>query len=80
MSAGSGQDRTVVQQVTQRIATKGIRSPSRIDVQAKNGQVTLTGNIQYAHQRSAAVQAASTAAGVRQVVDQLKVMPNTKRS
>jgi osmotically-inducible protein OsmY len=74
-----GQDRTIVQQVTQRLATRGLRSPCRIDVQSRGGEVTLTGSIQYPHQRSAALQAASTATGVRHVVDNLKVTPAQKR-
>ena len=79
MSA-SGQDRSIVQAVNQRLATRGIRSPCRIDVQARNGEVTLSGNIQYPHQRSAAMQAASTTSGVRHVVDRLTLKPTTKRS
>jgi osmotically-inducible protein OsmY len=75
-----GKDGTVVTQVKQRIATRGIRSPCKIDVQARNGEVTLTGNIQFAHQRVAAVQAASTAAGVRSVVDRLVIKAATKRT
>ncbi len=79
MSA-SAQDRTITQQVLQRLATKGLRSPCRIDVQSKNGEVTLTGSLQYAYQRASALQAASTASGVRHVIDRLTVKPNTKRS
>ena len=79
MSA-SGQDRNVAQAVTQRLSMRGIRSPCRIDVQAKNGEVTLSGSIQYAYQRSAAMQAASTTSGVRYVVDRLIVKPAAKRS
>lgn len=74
-----GQDRTIVQQVTQRLATRGLRSPCRIDVQSHNGEVTLTGAIQYAHQRTAAMQAASTASGVRHVVDRMTVKPPERR-
>jgi len=74
MSASS-QDRNIAQQVTQRLSMRGVRSPCRIDVESKNGQVTLTGSIQYAHQRSAAVQAASSASGVRHVVDRLTITP-----
>ena len=74
-----GNDRGIVQQVTQRLATRGLRSPCRIDVQSRSGEVTLTGSIQYPHQRAAAVQAASTAAGVRQVVDRMTVKPAEKR-
>jgi osmotically-inducible protein OsmY len=79
MSA-SGQDRNIAQAVTQRLAMRGIRSPCRIDVQSRNGEITLTGNIQYPYQRSAAVQAASTTSGVRYVVDRLTVKPAAKRS
>ena len=75
-----GQDRTITQQVQQRLATKGLRSPCRIDVQSKNGEVTLTGTLQYTYQRASAVQAASTASGVRHVVDRLTIQPNTKRT
>ena len=74
-----GQDRTITQQVAQRLTTRGLSSPCRIDVKSKNGEVTLTGTIQYPHQRTAANQAASTAAGVRRVVDHLTVKPPEKR-
>lgn len=78
--AAPGQDRAIAQQVNQRLAMKGIRSPCKIDVQSKNGDVTLTGNIQFAYQRATVVQAASTASGVRRVVDQLTVKPPVKRT
>ena len=74
-----GQDRTIVQQVTQRLTTRGLRSPCRIDVQSRNGEVTLTGSIQYPQQRAAAMQAAATASGVRHVVDRLTMKPPEKR-
>ena len=75
-----GQDNTIAQAVTQRLAMRGIRSPCRIDVQARNGEVTLTGNIQYPHQRAAAMLAASSASGVRHVVDRLTLKPAARRS
>jgi osmotically-inducible protein OsmY len=74
-----GQDRTIAQQVTQRMTMRGIRSPCKVDVQSRNGEVTLTGNIQFAYQRSAANQAAATTAGVRHVVDRMTVSPPAKR-
>jgi osmotically-inducible protein OsmY len=49
-------------------------------VQAKNGEVTLTGDIQFAHQRTAAMNAASTASGVRSVVDRLTMRPPVRRN
>jgi len=75
-----GQDRTIALAVTQRLATRGIRAPCRIDVQSRNGEVTLSGSIQYPHQRTAAMQAASTTSGVRHLVDRLTLKPATKRS
>lgn len=75
-----GQDRTIALAVNQRLATRGIRSPCRIEVQSRSGEVTLTGTIQYPYQRGAAMQAASTTAGVRHVVDCLTVKPTAKRS
>jgi osmotically-inducible protein OsmY len=78
--AAFGNDRTIIKQVTQRLATRGLRSPCRIDVKSRNGEVTLIGEIQYPHQRSAAMNAASTAEGVRHVVDQLKIKPVPKRT
>ena len=74
-----GQDRNIAQAVTQRMAMRGIRTPCRIDVQSRNGEVTLSGSIQYPHQRAAAMQAASTTSGVRHVVDRMTVKPATKR-
>jgi len=75
-----GLDRTIAQAVIQRLATRGIRSPCRIDVQSRNGEVTLSGSIQYPYQRSAAVQAASTTSGVRNVLDRLTFKSTAKRS
>jgi hypothetical protein len=78
MSAQAG-DRTISNQVTQRLATRGIRTPCRVGVETKNGEVTLTGNIQYPYQRSAAMNAAATTPGVRHVVDRLTIKPAVKR-
>lgn len=73
-------DRAITQQVNQKLSMRGVRSPCRVDVQTKNGDVTLTGMIQYPHQRAAALQAAGNITGVRRVIDQLKVIANIKRS
>jgi osmotically-inducible protein OsmY len=72
-------DRAIVQQVIQRLATRGLSSPCKIDVQSRNGEVTLTGPIQHPHQRATAKQAASTASGVRNVVDRLTLKLVAKR-
>ena len=75
-----GSDRGVIQQVNQRLASRGIRNPCKVEVASKNGEVTLTGSIQYPHQRATAMQAASTASGVRHVVDRLVIKAPVKRT
>jgi osmotically-inducible protein OsmY len=77
--AAAVSDRDVMKQVAQRLATRGLSSACKIDVQSKNGEVTLTGNIQFAHQRVAAMQAAGTASGVQHVVDRLTLKAVDKR-
>jgi osmotically-inducible protein OsmY len=77
--SGMARDQTIAQQVTERIATRGIRSPCRIDVQAKNGEVILSGEIQHAYQRSAVLQVVSATSGVRHVVDRLRIKRAAKR-
>ena len=71
-------DETLLQKVTQQLSNRGLRSPCKIAVAARNGDVTLTGTLQYAHQRQAALQATRSVSGVRRVVDQLLVKPKPK--
>jgi osmotically-inducible protein OsmY len=72
MSA-SGADQKISTEVQLKLANRGLRSPCNVTVNTKNGEVTLSGTVQYAHQKSAAVQAATTVAGVRRVTDQTTV-------
>lgn len=66
-------DRSVTQQVTNKLAGRGLSSPCKVAVETRNGEVTLTGSVQHSHQKSAAVQAASAVAGVRRVTDRLVI-------
>ena len=68
-------DRTINQQVAQKIANRGINSPSQVSVQTHRGEVTLSGMVQHAHQKNAAVQAASSVMGVKRVIDNTMVKP-----
>ena len=70
-------DKTLNQKVTQELASRGMRAPCTIAVQTTKGVVTLSGNIEYEHQRNAAVQAARHLDGVSRVVDQLHVKAKT---
>src|SRR5688572_6889520 len=44
-------DDTLLQKVSQQLSNRGLRSPCKITVAARNGDITLTGTLQYAHQR-----------------------------
>jgi len=68
-----GADQKISSQVLLKLNSRGIRSPSIVTVNTKSGEVTLAGSVQYAHQKSAAVHAATGVPGVRRVIDQMKV-------
>ncbi len=67
------QDKTITRQVQGKLAGRGLGSPCRIAVETIKGEVTLTGNVQYAQQKTNAVQAISGLSGVRRVIDRLIV-------
>ena len=66
-------DKVLLKQVNQRLMRAGLGAGCSMRVSVRNGQVTLSGTIQRDLQRRPALRAASGIAGVRQVVDQLKV-------
>ena len=66
-------DRSVTQQVKNKLTGRGLSTPCNVAVDTRNGEVTLTGSVQHAHQKSTAVQAASAISGVRRVIDRLLV-------
>lgn len=66
-------DKVLLKKVNQRLARAGLGAGCRLTVTVKNGQVTLSGNLQRDLQRRPVLRAASGIDGVRQVVDQLKV-------
>jgi hypothetical protein len=71
-------DETISRNVSRQLAGRGLRSPCHIQVQTRNGEVTLSGTVQYVHQRDAAVQAIRTVEGIKRVVEKLKVSPPAK--
>jgi osmotically-inducible protein OsmY len=73
-------DSKITQQVNQKLSGGGLRPPSRVTVTSSNGDVTLTGNIQYEHQRQAAMQATRGIDGIRRVIDRLLVLPAVRRA
>ncbi len=69
----------ITKTVTNKLATRGFSSPCRVAVQTSNGQVTLSGTVQYAHQIGAAAAAVGGMTGVRRVINQITVKPRVKR-
>jgi BON domain len=66
-------DKVLLKRVNQRLMRAGLGAGCSVRVSVRNGQVTLAGTIQRDLQRRPTLRAASGIAGVRQVVDQLKV-------
>jgi hypothetical protein len=75
LSRGAAPDKTLLKKVNQRLMRAGLGSHSRVTAAIRNGQVTLSGSIQYEHQRRTILRAASGVDGVSQVVDKLTVQP-----
>src|SRR5215469_3455247 len=72
-------DETISRNVTRQLSHGGLRSPCHIEVQTRNGVVTLSGTVQFVHRRNTALQATRTVEGVTRVVEKLKVTPPPKR-
>ena len=67
-------DKDLLKTVNQRLMRSGAGSQSRITATIQHGAVTLTGNLQYAIQRSPIVKAVARVAGVSRVIDQLQLV------
>ena len=70
------QDPTICQKVTERLSSLGVRAPCRVMVMSNKGNVTLSGTIQYEHQRHMALRTSKNVPGVLRVVDQMRVIPS----
>ena len=73
------QDQDITQNVNNKLASRGLRPPCRVTVQTSKGTVTLSGTVQFSHQKGTAVRAINGITGVRRIVDQLIVKPAVKR-
>ena len=67
-------DRDLNQKVSQSLSSHGMRPPCKVAVTSQKGTVTLTGKIQYEHQRQLAMHTAPSVDGVGRIVDQLQVI------
>ena len=71
-------DKTVLKQVVQKLMRSGTGSRSRVTAAVRNGDLTLTGTLQYEHERRCVVKAISSISGIRRVIDQMRLVPKKK--
>ena len=70
-------DKALVQQVNERVQrTAGYGS--RVSVSVLKGEATLAGSLQYEAQRRPILKASNATAGLRRVIDQMRVEPSKK--
>jgi osmotically-inducible protein OsmY len=72
-------DYQITRSVINKLASRGF-GEAHLTVCTSNGLVTVTGRVQYAHQKQAAIKAIAGMAGIRRVVNQVAVKPATKRT
>ena len=75
----NAKDDHITRLVNNKLSSRGFAS-QHLKVQTSNGMVTLSGGVQFAHQRKAALKAIAGLTGVRRVVDQMTVKPTVKRA
>ena len=69
-------DKTLLKLVNKKLMQTGTQT--KVTAAVQGGYVTLTGALQYEHQRRALLRAAHQVSGVRQVVDQMTVQPRKR--
>jgi osmotically-inducible protein OsmY len=72
-------DKTLQQQVNQKLSRTGTGGQSRVSSSVAKGTVTLAGSLQYEAQRRPIVKAVSSVAGVKRVVDQMRFEPRKRQ-
>lgn len=72
-------DTHVTRNISNKLASRGFGS-QHLTVTTSNGLVTLSGNVQFAHQKKAAIRVIAGLTGVRRVIDQMTVKPAVKRT
>lgn len=65
-------DKTLLKSVLQNMTGKGV-NVSRIKATVQSGSVTITGTIDYDHERRSITNSVNSITGVKRVVDQLQV-------
>jgi osmotically-inducible protein OsmY len=68
-------DNSITQRIGQQLCNQGVRPPCHVTAVTSKGNVTLSGTIQYEHQRRMVLHATRAVVGVQRVVDLLRVIP-----
>jgi osmotically-inducible protein OsmY len=69
-------DKTLLKEVNKRLLRTGTQT--KVTAAVNGGKVTLSGAIQYEHQRSTLMRAANQVSGIRQLIDQMTVQPKKR--
>ena len=72
-------DSSILKKVNENLQRTGSGGQAKIQAGVRNGEVTLSGSLQYEMQRSSMMKAANSVAGVRRVIDKMSVSV-TKRA
>ena len=66
-------DKSILQKLNQKLARLSSGSRNKITAAVHNGEVTLSGSIQFEQQRRLVLRAAGSVPGIRRVIDQLQL-------
>ena len=69
-------DKALLKDVNKRLSRTGTQT--KVTAAVSGGTITLSGALQYEHQRGAIIRAANQASGVRNVVDQMTLQPKKR--
>jgi osmotically-inducible protein OsmY len=72
---GTSQDTDIAKAAATAIESNSLVPIDKIEIIVKNGKITLTGEVDWAYQRSAAVGSVRLLSGVRDVIDLIRVKP-----
>jgi osmotically-inducible protein OsmY len=75
----NAKDGHITRHVTNKLASRGFGS-QHLTVHTIDGLVTLSGSVQFAQQKRAALRVISGISGIRRVIDQMTVKPAVKRT
>lgn len=72
-------DKDLLRTINQRLSRAGASSQTRVTASVQQGNVTVSGSLQYPYQRGAIIKAIERIAGVRRVIDQLLLVDRKKQ-